>query len=101
MNNMEACGVEVSARELVVARKGKTGVQLTRFANTAAGHRQLLRNLTLGGQRGRVVLEATGLYALGLALLLSSPPQVLLMVDHPPAVRHTLQGMTLRSQNDQ
>src|SRR5260370_960152 len=42
MNNMEACGVEVSARELVVARKGKTGGQLTRFANTAAGHRQVL-----------------------------------------------------------
>jgi len=72
MNNIEGCGVEVSARELVVARKGKAGVQLRRFANTAAGHRQLLRALTRGGQRVRVVLEATGLYALDLALLLSA-----------------------------
>jgi hypothetical protein len=49
MNNIEACGVEVSARELVVARRGKQGLQVTRFANTAAGHGQLLRTLTRGG----------------------------------------------------
>src|SRR5260370_27938711 len=101
MNNMEACGVEVSARELVVARKGKTGVQLTRFANTAAGHRQLLRTLTRGGQRVRVVLEATGLYALDLALLLSAHQQVQLMGANPRAVRHFAQAMMQRSKNDQ
>jgi len=48
-NNMEACGVEVSARELVVARKGKAGVQLTRFANTAAGIGSCCALLTAGG----------------------------------------------------
>src|SRR5260370_41566965 len=101
MNNMEACGVEVSARELVVARKGKTGVQLTRFANTAAGHRQLLRTLTRGGQRVRVVLEATGLYALDLALLLSAHQQVQLMGANPRPVRHFAQAMMQRRKIDQ
>jgi len=78
-------------------------VQLTRFANTAAGHRQLLRALTRGGQRVRVVLEATGLYALDLALLLSAQEQeqVQLMVANPRAVRHFAQAMMQRSKNDQ
>jgi len=100
MDNIEACGVEESARELVVARRGKSGVQLKCFANTAAGHRQLLRALTRGGQRVRVVLEATGLYALDLALLLSAHPQVQLMVANPRAVRHFAQAMMQRSKND-
>jgi transposase len=101
MDNIEACGVEVSARELVVARKEKGSVRLKRFANTPAGHEQLLRTLTRGGQRVRVVLEATGLYALDLALLLSADPQVQLMVANPRAVRHFAQAMMQRSKNDQ
>jgi transposase len=54
-----------------------------------------------GGQRVRVVLEATGLYALDLALLLSAHPQVQLMVANPRAVRHFAQAMMQRSKNDQ
>lgn len=100
MDNIEACGVEVSARELVVARKGKPGLRVTRFANTAAGHGGLLRTLTRGGQRVSVVLEATGLYALDLALLLSAQEQVQLMVANPRAVRHFAQAMMQRSKND-
>jgi transposase len=101
MDNIEACGVEVSARELLVARKEKRGVRLERFANTPAGHRQLLRTLTRGGQRVRVVLEATGLYALDLALSLSTHEQVQLMVANPRAVRHFAQARMQRSKNDQ
>jgi transposase len=101
MDNIQACGVEVSARELVVARKEKGSIRLKRFANTPAGRGQLLRTLTRGGQRVRVVLEATGLYALDLALLLSAQPQVPLMVANPRAVRHFAQAMMQRSKNDQ
>lgn len=100
MDNIEGRGVEVSARELVVARRAKNGVQLTCFANTAAGHRGLLRTLTREGQRVRVVLEATGLYALDLALLLSAHPQVQVMVANPRAVRHFARAMMQRSKND-
>ena len=50
MDKIEACGIEVSAAELVVAlsRKAQETV-LRRFANTARGHRQLLQALTRGG----------------------------------------------------
>ena len=100
MNNLQFCGVEVSARELVVARRGKQGIELKCFANTPAGHAGLLKTLTRGGQRVRVVLEATGLYALDMALALSGCPLVELMVANPRAVRHFAQAMMQRSKND-
>lgn len=100
MNNLSCCGVEVSARELVVAHRGKEGVELKNFANTPTGHRGLLRTLTRGGQRVRVVLEATGLYALDVALALTAHAQVELMVANPRAVRHFAQAMMQRSKND-
>jgi transposase len=100
MDNRQACGVEVSARELVVARHGKHGVELKCFANTPAGHSGLLATLTRGGQRVRVVLEATGLYALDLALTLSAHAQVEVMVANPRAVRHFAYAMMQRSKND-
>ncbi len=38
MDKLAACGIEVSARELVVALEGATGqVAVQRFANTLAG----------------------------------------------------------------
>jgi hypothetical protein len=50
MDKMEAYGVEVSARELVVALEDKKGgATLRRFANTAVGHQALLRMLTRKG----------------------------------------------------
>ena len=50
MDKIEACGIEVSAAELVVALSGKAQeTVLRRFANTACGHRQLLQALTRGG----------------------------------------------------
>lgn len=44
----EVVGLEVSAKELVVAREGKKGV-VRSFANTPAGHRELIQTLTRGG----------------------------------------------------
>ena len=43
MDKWEACGMEVSARELVVAIEGGPAGRLQRFANTAAGHQALRR----------------------------------------------------------
>lgn len=101
MDKMEACGMEVSARELVVAlgdRRG--GTRLRRFANSAVGHRALLKVLKHFG-KVRVVLEATGLYGLDVALALSAEEGVELMVANPRAVRHFAQAMMQRSKNDQ
>ena len=98
---VEACGIEVSAAELVVAWGGeKKEVRVQGFANTAAGHKELLRALTRGGKRVRAVMEATGLYGLDLALMLSAQAGVELMVANPRAVRHFAQAMMQRSKND-
>ena len=99
---MEACGIEVSAKELVVALNGKKGEAVVkRFANTEAGHQRLLHMLTRGGQRVSVCLEATGIYGLDLALLLSAQEGVRLMVANPRAVRHFAKATMQRSKNDQ
>jgi transposase len=101
MDKMEACGIEVSARELVVAlgdRRG--GTHLRRFANSTVGHRALVKVLKRFG-KVRVVLEATGLYGLDVALALSAEEGIALMVANPRAVRHFAQAMMQRSKNDQ
>jgi len=99
---VEACGIEVSAKELVVALSGKKGeAVLRRFANTPVGHRQLLQALTRGGRRVRACLEATGVYGLDVALLLSAHTGIELMVANPRAVRHFAQATMRRSKNDQ
>jgi transposase len=101
MDKTEACGLEVSARELVVAMGDQQGgTRLRRFANSAAGHRALLKMLRCVG-KVRVVLEATGLYGLDVALALSAQEGVELMVANPRAVRHFAQAMMQRSKNDQ
>ena len=102
MNKMEACGMEVSAQELVIALSGKKGgVVLRRFANTAVGHAKLLHTLTRGGKRVRVCLEATGMYGLDVALLLSAQEEVEVMVANPRAVRSFARALMQRSKNDQ
>ena len=101
MDKMAVCGVEVSAQELVVALSGKKGEVLLRtFANTAAGHRQLLQTLTRGGKRVSVCREATGLYGLDVALFLSGQEGVQLMVANPRAVRHFANAAMQRSKSD-
>jgi len=81
---MRMVGVDVSARWLDAARgaadEAPTGQQ---FANTAAGQRQLARWATQGGRAARVVLEATGLYSLDVALTLQRTARVEVMVLNP------------------
>lgn len=102
MDKREVCGMEVSAKELVVALTGKNGKAVLRtFTNTAAGHRQLLDTLTRGGKRVSVCMEATGLYGLDVALLLSAQEEVELMVANPRAVRDFAKASMKRSKNDQ
>ena len=97
MDKIAVCGLEVSARELVVAMEGKT---VQRVANTAAGHRRLLATLTGGGQRVRVVMEATGMYGMDVALVLSASEGVQVMVANPRSVRDFAKAMMQRSKSD-
>jgi transposase len=93
-----ACGIEVSAKELVVAMEGEKRVRC--FANTTAGRQALRRALTRGGTRVRAVMEATGLYGMDVALALHGQSALHLMVANPRAVRHFAQAMMQRSKND-
>ena len=96
----DPCGIEVSARTLVVRRRRPGEADALReFANTAAGHQALLRWLEGAGRAVRVCLEATGLYGLDLALALEAAG-VALMVANPRAVRHFAQAMMQRSKTD-
>src|SRR5260370_34015765 len=102
MDKFDACGIEVSARELVVAlcRSGREQ-RLRSFPNTPEGHADLVRFLTSGSPRVRVVLESTGLYGLDLTCALHRVPQIEVMVANPRAVRHFASAWMQRSKNDQ
>ena len=77
-------GVDVSARWVDVERAAADEAVVRRqWPNTAAGHRQLARWLTSGGRRARVVLEATGVYSLDLALALQRSARLEVMVLNP------------------
>ena len=98
--DFDPCGIEVSARTLVVERRRPGQPDAVReFSNTAAGHQALLRWLESAGRALRVCLEATGLYGLDLALTLEAAG-VALMVANPRAVRHFAQAMMRRSKTD-
>jgi transposase len=101
MDKFDPCGIEISAKELVVAlaRSGQPE-PLRSFPNTGTGHASLLRYLVGAGSRVRVVLESTGLYGLDLALTLSRHRQIEIMVANPRAVRHFASALMRRSKSD-
>ena len=75
MKRIVLAGVDVSAKELVVAlERGKEPVWTGTFANDEAGHRKLIRVLARRGATARVCVEATGIYHLELALALPPSP---------------------------
>jgi transposase len=100
LSGFEPCGIEVSARTLLLAlgREDRAASQ-REFPNTPEGHQALLRFLERSGRRVRVVMESTGLYGLDLALCLHQAG-VELMVANPRAVRHFALAMMKRSKSD-
>src|SRR5450756_1996556 len=89
---MAYCGVDVSAKTLAVAvqRPGGNHFEQRGFANTAAGHKQLIAWLAPRGARARVSLEATGVYSLELSLALDAVPSIELAVLNPQCVHEFL-----------
>jgi transposase len=78
-------GIDVSAATLAVAVQREDGKGLDRreFANSAAGHRQLIAWLGKHGGRARVSLEATGIYSLDVALALDEAEGIEVAVLNP------------------
>ena len=92
-------GIDVSKDELDVSAQSAAVVHTARFANTSAGHRQLLK--WLGRLRGvvRIALEATGLYSLDVALALHGA-QHAVMVVNPRAARDFARALMQRTTTD-
>jgi transposase len=90
-------GIDVSAKELVVTSDRSRDA---RFDNDAAGHKKLIRFLTKGRRAARVVLEATGVYSLDLALALHRAPRIEVMVANPRAVANFAKAYLQRSKTD-
>jgi transposase len=95
-------GVDVSKDTLDVAARTDSGVEqrTAQFANTSTGHRQLIKWLTKGARSARVVLEATGVYSLDLALALDAAKRIEVMVVNPRAARKFADACLQRSSTD-
>src|SRR6185295_19860659 len=101
MNKQSHAGVDVSQQTLDVAIRAHKGTDYRgQFANTATGHRQLISRLTKGGKSARVVLEATGVYSLDLALALHGAKRIEVMVVNPRAARKFAEACLQRSSTD-
>jgi transposase len=101
MNKQSNVGVDVSQETLDVAVRTNRGEpRTTQFANTSAGHCQLIKWLTKGGRSARVVLEATGVYSLDLALALDAARRIDVMVVNPRAARQFADACLQRASTD-
>jgi transposase len=101
MDKPDLCGIDVSAKELVVVvrRDGRTEAERT-FANTTSGHQELKRYLTRKRTGVRVCLESTGLYGLDIALLLQADTRIEVIMANPRAVRDFARALMHRSKTD-
>ncbi|HEV2487126.1 MAG TPA: IS110 family transposase [Terracidiphilus sp.] len=101
MDKPDVCGIDVSAKELVVMveRQGQRESSRT-FPNTPPGHQQLQRYLARSASKLRVCLEATGLYGLDIALRLQADPRFEVMVANPRSVKNFAQALFQRSKSD-
>jgi transposase len=79
------CGIDVSKATLMVAvqREGGIGFERREFANSSAGHKQLIGWLLQRGTKVRVSLEATGVYSQDVALALEAVDGVEVAVLNP------------------
>jgi transposase len=101
MKKLARVGIDVSARELVVALEQVGGaLQESTFANDAAGHRKLIKHVTKSGFRAQVCVEATGVYHLDLCLALHAAKFTEVMVVNPRAAKDFHRAQLQRSKTD-
>jgi transposase len=101
VDSIQFVGIDVSAKQLTVQIEDSRATPgLFEFANTPAGHRQLIKKLTKKGHRARVCMEWTGNYSLDLALTLAETPDIELMVLNPKAAHDFAQAYLKRSKTD-
>lgn len=89
-------GIDVSAKELAICRRRRNQDEAHEVSNDAAGHRELINWL---GKRARVVIEATGVYHLQLALTLVAAG-IEVMVINPRVAKDFSRSLSNRSKTD-
>lgn len=100
MSSPSFVGIDVGARELVVAIKhGKNTTNAT-FTNDAVGHKKLTTFLTKRGRSARVCLEATGIYSFDVAFALHNHDRIEVMVANPRATASFAKAMMTRAKTD-
>ena len=89
-------GIDVGAKELVlVVRKNSVSTKAQSFANTPAGHQQLVKAL----KGARVCMEATGVYYVDLAVRLHDAG-IALSVINPRAAHNFAKALMRNSKTD-
>lgn len=101
MKKILLCGVDVGSKELAVAVDPGTGrVWEGVFANSAAGHRKLMRRLSRSKGTAHVCVEATGIYHLDLCLALDQEKGIEVMVANPRTTKDFARAQLRRSKTD-
>jgi transposase len=94
-------GIDVSKDYVDVSLQRAAGqVEEERVANAVGEWRQLVRWLRKGSTKVRVVLEATGVYHLDLALYLQGCPRIEVMVVNPRAAHNFAAACMQRAKTD-
>ena len=94
-------GIDVAAKTLEVRLQEPSGEEeALEIPNEPKGHRMLIRRLTRRRGHARVVLEASGIYHLELALALHRANRVEVMVVNPRAARDFARASMQRSKTD-
>ena len=92
-------GCDTARKKVDVVRRTSDGrLAYNTFANTAAGHKKIIR--WLGAGPVRVVVEASGVYSLDLSLALHYAEQVEVMVANPRALKDYRRSTMARSKTD-
>jgi transposase len=101
VSKVYAAGIDVSAKELVLAvDAGDGSVRVSRFPNDASGHRAICRIFARRSGAARVCMEATGLYSLDIALALERADDIEVMVANPRAIANFAKAMMAREKTD-
>lgn len=94
-------GIDISAKSLEVRLGRPSGAEEAfELPNQPQGHQELIKRLTRRSGRARVVLEASGVYHLDLALALHQADRIEVMVVNPRAARDFARAVMQRSKTD-
>ncbi|MCP4003808.1 MAG: IS110 family transposase [bacterium] len=94
-------GIDVSAKTFTaIIDHGGTRTEAFELPNDSKGHKKLIRMATRKGFSARVVLEATGVYSLDLALALHRAERVEVMVANPRTIGQFAGAYLRRSKTD-